>query len=87
MESAEIRKQAELKEHRRHNMAIERLEQDRINMWTWADKQEELQYNQELYEQLQHLHADNVTYEDIAVMFPELVHVFPKEEKEMFENK
>jgi len=32
MESAEIRKQAELKEHCRHNMVIERLEQDRINM-------------------------------------------------------
>jgi len=36
---------------------------------------------------LKELQADNVTYEEIAAMFPELVHFFPKEEKETFQKE
>jgi len=67
-------------------MKLERLQQDKISPTLWADKQEELKYNQELYDQLKDLCADNVTYKEIAAMFPELVHFLPKEEKEKFRS-
>jgi len=72
-----------LKEQHRQK---ERLEQDKISLTSWADKQEQLKYNWELYNQFKDLHADNVTYKEIAAMFSELVHFFPKEEKDKFKS-